>query len=156
MFILQIILIVLLTVAVFFDVQKRRIPNVLTLGGVVMGVGVHIILSGLPGLQESGVGLLLAGIVGLGFWLAGMIGGADHKLLMAVGAFVGGTLIIPVMVAVALAGGAQALLWILVAKRRAPGTSMRALLRSVRLPYSVSIAVGTLTMLFLQHVHLVP
>ncbi len=140
---LSILLIALLAVAVYFDVRTRRIPNLLTLGGVFLGLISSGVAGGWKGLEQSGWGLLIAAIVGFCFWSTHLIGGGDHKLLIAVGAFVGYPHIMTTMAAVALVGGLQALLWVVVAKARAPDRSIRELLRTVRLPYSVAIAIGS-------------
>lgn len=147
---LTFILFALLVSAVVCDVRSRRIPNALTLGGALLGIAARAIEGGSGALLDSIEGLLVAGAVGFGFWAAHLIGGADHKLLIAVGAFMGYPQIISIMAAVALVGGLQALIWVGAAKLRNPAQSMRALLRSVRLPYSVAIALGTLIALVLH------
>lgn len=150
---LIILLILLLTAVVYFDVRVRRIPNLLTMGGILLGFISSGAVGGWSGLTQSGGGLFIAAMVGFGFWSARLIGGGDHKLLIAVGAFVGYPLIIPIMVAVALAGGLQALIWTGAVKWHRPAQSLRALFKSVRLPYSVSIAVGTLAILLFQYLN---
>ncbi len=147
---LSILLTILLAVALYFDVRTRRIPNLLTLGGVLFGFLGSGIAEGWQGLEQSGWGLLIAGMIGFFFWSARLIGGGDHKLLIAVGAFVGHPHIITTLAAVALVGGLQAMIWLLAARRKMPARSFRELSRSVRLPYSVSIALGTLVAFLLR------
>lgn len=134
------ILIGILAAAVAYDFFYKRIPNWLTLGGVGAGL---ILAAGNGGLtlSNSFLGLLVAFAIGLSFWASGMVGGGDHKLLSAVGAFVGYPLILPVLVGIALAGGLQAIVWILI-KRQS--------WRGVPIPYSLAIAVGTFVVLLGQ------
>lgn len=147
---LPILLIALLAVAVYFDVRIRRIPNLLTLGGVFLGLISNGLTGGWKGIEQSGWGLLVVAVIGFCFWSAHLIGGGDHKLLMAVGAFVGYPQIMTSMAAVALVGGLQALLWAAFAKARVPDRSMRELLRTTHLPYSVAIAIGSVAGIFVQ------
>lgn len=135
-----IFLISILTVAVVYDFVYKRIPNWLTFGGVVIGLVLASVSGGLT-LPDSLLGLLVAFAIGWSFWAAGMVGGGDHKLLLVVGTFVGYPLILPVLLGIALAGGAQAVLWIII-KRQS--------WRGVPIPYSLAITVGTLVVLGLQ------
>ncbi len=81
-------LIVVLGLAVWFDVREQRIPNVVTAGGFLAFlaaravVGPEAFLSGLAG---GVVGLVL----GIALFAAGAMGAGDGKLLAAVGAALG-------------------------------------------------------------------
>ncbi len=83
----------MVTVAVC-DFRARRIPNVLNLAGLVVGLG----LQGATGGWES----FFAGVSGfaLGFailsvpYLAGMVGAGDVKFVAAAGAFLGARLLL--------------------------------------------------------------
>ena len=55
--------------AIYGEVLKRRIPNVLTLAAMAFGLGAALIENGLPGLKESALGLLIGGGVFLPFCL---------------------------------------------------------------------------------------
>lgn len=147
---LSILLVLLLVVAVYFDVRARRIPNLLTFCGMLLGLISSGLAGGWKGMEQSILGLLVAAIIGFCFWSAHLIGGGDHKLLMAVGAFVGYPQIMTIMAAVALVGGLQALLWAAFAKIHVPDRSMRELLRTTHLPYSVAIAIGSVAGILVQ------
>lgn len=136
-----IVLVGVLVAAVVYDLFYKRIPNWLTLGAAVLGLGLNATINGVVTFANCFLGLLVAAAIGWSFWAARMIGGGDHKLLLAVGAFVGYPLILPVSVAVGLAGGVQAVLWIII-KRHS--------WRGVPIPYSLAIAVGTLAVLLLK------
>ena len=155
-------LVTLLGLSVWFDVRSRRIPNVLTVAGLVAA----LVLRG-----SLGVGPFVDGVAGAGVGLAfavlpfalGMLGGGDVKLLVAVGAFMGPGRFIGAFVAIALVGGALALLEAV--RRRAAWQVMSrsfAVVKSLALfgrfgyrptlesegamtvPYGVAIAVGSL------------
>jgi prepilin peptidase CpaA len=95
--------------AMFMDVRTHRIPNKLTLVGLVLGLLIQVfagpsaILSGLAGAGVAlGFGLLL-------FALGGM-GGGDAKLFAVVGAFMGLKGFFLAMLATAIVGGLLALI----------------------------------------------
>jgi prepilin peptidase CpaA len=84
------ILTLLLTcVAAILDWRSRRIPNWLTVPGVVVGITLHSVLQGWHGARFSlaGMGLALALLLPLVYLRA--IGAGDWKLMGAVGALVG-------------------------------------------------------------------
>jgi len=76
-------------VAGVWDWRSRRIPNWLTVSGVVAGITLHSVLQGWPGVRFSlaGMGLALALLLPLVYLRA--LGAGDWKLMGAVGALVG-------------------------------------------------------------------
>lgn len=145
------------------DLHARRIPNVLTLAGCVVGLLIGAIAGGIPGFFDAGQGLLLAFALSLPFWLFGWVGAGDVKLIAAVGAFVGASLVVETLLAIGIAGGVLAigaLLWrgllartgermaatfsLSLAARRWIHVEPGAQERDVRLPYALAISAGTL------------
>jgi prepilin peptidase CpaA len=97
-------LVVMLAGAVVMDVRERRIPNVVTVPGLLAGVILAVFgEGGFPG--EALGGVLVAFAVSVPFVLLGGLGGGDAKLLTAVGAFVGVGGLLSVLLYGALAGG---------------------------------------------------
>ena len=84
-----IIILSLLAVAVWYDVRQHRIPNALSLGGVVLGVTIQVWTLGLPGLAAGLGGTGVAIGIFLPFHLLQGMGAGDVKLMGAVGAFLG-------------------------------------------------------------------
>ncbi len=152
----------LLSLACWYDVRERRIPNALTLAGVAAGLALRIPLGGVGVLDGMG-GVLVALLLALPIFALGFLGGGDVKLLGAVGAFVGLGQLFGTLALVAIAGGILALLeaarrrvfvrslantydfakdWVLFARAgaairlRQPGT--------MTVPYGLAIATGTL------------
>ncbi|MDQ6676283.1 MAG: A24 family peptidase [Acidobacteriota bacterium] len=76
-------------VAGIWDLRTRRIPNWLTLSGVIAGLAIHTFLFGLSGLWHSCSGMLLAFSVYLALYLLRAMGAGDVKLMAAVGSLVG-------------------------------------------------------------------
>lgn len=72
-----------------FDLKTRRIPNYLTLGGALGGLGFQLGYHGLPGLLDGLAGLGLGFFLLLGLYLLGGMGAGDVKASAALGAWLG-------------------------------------------------------------------
>src|SRR5262245_35834880 len=72
------------------DLLTRRIPNWLTFSSLLLGLGVQAWLAGWPGLLAAGAGVGVGGLLFFPLFALGYMGAGDVKLLMAVGAWVGG------------------------------------------------------------------
>jgi prepilin peptidase CpaA len=102
-------LLALVCAAAFTDLRSRRIPNALTVAGLVAGLGLRVPLGGEAVLDGLG-GAVAALALGIPFFAARALGGGDVKLLAAVGAFAGWTGLLDTLLAIALAGAALALI----------------------------------------------
>ena len=101
-------LLALVGIAVFTDLRERRIPNWLTVSGVLVGLTLAAFeTAGFPTAALLGVVAALA--VAFPLFALGGIGAGDVKLLAAVGAFVGPAGLLPVIIYGGLAGGVLAL-----------------------------------------------
>jgi prepilin peptidase CpaA len=84
-------------VAAVSDLATRKIPNIVTIGGVVMGLAAHTaagvvdggLRGGLRGLAFAVVGAMACGLLPFLGWRKGEMGGGDVKLFAAIGALVG-------------------------------------------------------------------
>ena len=79
----------LVTVAAYFDVTTKRIPNGLTYASWVWGFALGAYLGGWAGLADSALGFAGGFIPVLLMFLGGSIGGGDVKLMGGVGALLG-------------------------------------------------------------------
>jgi prepilin peptidase CpaA len=149
-----------LLLASWSDVRSRRIPNLITVAGMLAGLAFH---------AARGVGPFGAGVLGLGlafllalpFFLKGALGGGDAKLLMVVGAFFGPVDFLYAGLAIALAGGGLALYeaarqgalrpvlascgrlvfwWVSTAGRHSGGVPSA---RRLVVPYGLAISIGS-------------
>ncbi|MES1261460.1 MAG: prepilin peptidase [Acidobacteriota bacterium] len=156
---------VLVMVAAVYDVRRRRIPNWLTLGGIVAGFGWNACVAGAPGLTRAATGLALGFLLYFPLYLLRARGAGDVKLLAAVGAIAGAGNCFWVFVLTAVLGGVIALALVLfrgrlrqtlfnVARILRDMIRLRAPYRSspefdvtttkgLRLPHGALIAVGT-------------
>ncbi|HOL17652.1 MAG TPA: A24 family peptidase [Bacillota bacterium] len=111
------ILIALLTLAVYFDLTRKKIPNYLTLPAMGWGIIANLADGGAAGFRFSFYGLLL----GLGIFLIpfalGWLGGGDVKLLGAVGALEGAALVFHAALFSAICGAIIAVGCLLAQKR---------------------------------------
>jgi prepilin peptidase CpaA len=145
------------------DWRSRRIPNWLTVPGLLLGVTAHTLLSGwhgtLTSLEGAGLGLLIL----LPLVLLRGLGAGDWKLMGAVGAFLGPVLLLFVLLGSFLASGLMAMvqmtragrvvetfqnLWILLKGFLSFGLRAHPLIRLenpklMKLPFGVAVAVAT-------------
>jgi len=157
------VLLVVLSLAVWFDVKERRIPNWITASGLVVSLVARAIVGPTAlwaGLVGGGLGLVL----GMLFFAAGAMGAGDGKLLIAVGALLG---LDTFLWCLPLTGAFGGLLALVVTVRK--GTLIPTLLRfrelmfhfvslgrigdrrtlsapgAVAVPYGVAVAAGAVT-----------
>ncbi len=156
-----------MSLALGWDVRTRRIPNRLTLAGLVLGLvlrtplGAEAVMVGLGG---AGIALL----VSLPLFALGGIGGGDAKLLMVAGAFLGPQGLLVAGLAAGVLGGLMAVYTIVRSKVWLPillsskdllinfATLGKAGARpsldspgAVKIPYGVAISLGTLVAWFM-------
>jgi prepilin peptidase CpaA len=99
----------ILILAAAFDLRQRRIPNVLTLPVMAGGIIYWSVFNGVDGFMHGTGGLLL----GIGFliifYLMGMMGAGDVKLMGAVGSFLGPQGVFHAFLCSAIIGGLYSL-----------------------------------------------
>jgi prepilin peptidase CpaA len=162
----SVVLVGLVAYAAWSDLRSRRIPNALTLGILLSGLGLRT-LAGLgplaEGLMGAGLGLAIAVVL----FGVGAMGGGDGKLLIGVGAFLGYDRYVGALLLIAVLGG---LLGVVEAVRR--GVILPAALNAagmvrrwvtlgrsgvtrtvdspgaVTVPYGLAIAAGTIVWWF--------
>jgi prepilin peptidase CpaA len=108
---------VLAMVAGWTDYRSRRIPNWLTVGGFAIGVGLNVAASGWSGLKLSLLGTGLGLLLLLPFVLLRSLGAGDWKLAGALGAFVGASALLNLLLVSVFVTGLMAAA-LIVYKRR--------------------------------------
>ena len=166
---LQALLAALAIAAAAFDLRARRVPNWLSLAGVVLGISGNLWLGRWPGLWSSLEGLGLALLIYLPLYLLRAVGAGDAKLMAAAGAIAGPANWIVIMIFTALFGGVAAIVLIAIKRRwRSTFANLRTMIASIgwglapyradarldvrnpealRLPHAVMIACGALAYL---------
>lgn len=156
-------------VAGFTDMRSRRIPNWLTVPGLIVGVAANSFLGGWAGLKSSllgaGVGLLLL----LPFVFLRSLGAGDWKLAGALGAIVGPKVLGDLLIVSVFVAGLMALT-LIIYKRRFTQTlrniaGMLAAMftfhmpgaevsldnpQSLKVPYGVALAITTVVFGFVR------
>ena len=100
--------------AAVYDVRFRRIPNWLTLTGVLAGLALNTFLyQGWPGLRFSLIGLATAFGVYFVLYVLRAMGAGDVKMMAAIGAMVGWQDWFGIFIVTAIIGGAAALALVL-------------------------------------------
>lgn len=171
---LQICVAVIVLAAAATDIRSRKIPNWLTLSGVIAGLALNGVVGGVAGLKSSFAGMLLGFGSYLVLYCLRAMGAGDVKLMAAVGAILGPANWISVFVATAIAGGVLAVI-LIVSKRRVretlwnvafivqelahfrPPQKKRSELdirdpRALNMPHGVAIAAGTMACLILARI----
>jgi prepilin peptidase CpaA len=119
---LEMILLALVLAAALYDVRYRRIPNWISVVGVVSGLAMNTFLAYDSPSRWSGLVTSLEGM-GLGFgvyfllYLLRAMGAGDTKLMAAVGAVVGPAAWFGIFLVTAVIGGAMSLILITIRGR---------------------------------------
>lgn len=95
------------------DVKSRRIPNYLTFGTALAGLGFQAGMHGWSGLASGLGGLFLGFGLLIGFYILGGMGAGDVKALAALGAWLGPSKTLELFICMAIFGGILSivLLW---------------------------------------------
>ena len=162
-----VLLFIALTVALIaavIDVRQHRIPNWLTYPAMVVGLILRGVFFGWKGLGSAALGCLLLGGIMFVFYVVRAMGAGDVKLMGAIGALVGPSHGVVVLLATAIFGGIFALGYAAFRGRmRTTVKNMCSVLlfhartglqahpelnldnpATLRLPYGLAIAAGTL------------
>jgi prepilin peptidase CpaA len=155
--------VILAVIAGWTDWRSRRIPNWLTVPGLLVGVAVNLAAGGRGGLESSLLGAGLGLLVLLPFVVVRSLGAGDWKLAGALGAFVGPGVLADVLMGSVFVAGIMAL-GLVIYKRRVKETlrNMGRMLasmftlhmpgaevsldnpKSLKIPYGVALALTTL------------
>ena len=154
---------VLALVAGFTDLRSRRIPNWLTVPGLVVGIAGNGIIGGWSGLKTSLLGAGLGLLLLLPFVFLRSLGAGDWKLAGALGAIVGPGILADLLMLSVFVAGVMAIA-LIIYKRRFMQTMrniagiLAAMVRlhmpaaevsldnpqSLKVPYGVALAVSTI------------
>ena len=160
-------LLLLVAVAAVIDLRTYRIPNWLTFTGIALGLVINTITPSMlhQGFWWAATGVLLGFVMALPLYLLRVMGAGDVKLIAMVGAFLGASGTIYAVLCIFIIGGVAAVLYAATHKLFSPmltnvkAIAQQAVLSSIgglaptlemklsqsigKLPYGVSIAVGT-------------
>ncbi len=171
--ILYILLMVLALVSGVVDWREHRIPNWITVPGLLLGLAANTILADRTGWRFALTGMAAAILVYLPLYLIHGMGAGDVKLMAAIGAIVGPLNWGILFLSTALIGGLAALALIVLRRRvyetwfnvqllmgsllhfRAPYKNTSALdvrsTQALRMPHALSIAGGALTLIAVSY-----
>jgi len=145
------------------DWRSRRIPNWLTVPGLLLGIAANSWLHGWPGTKDSLLGAALGLALLLPFVLINSLGAGDWKFVGALGAFLGPQNLLTVLLLGILVNGVIAAIMIVRKKRvretvRNLGRMLAAFLSLhlpgpdlsldnpdlVKVPFGVAVAIATI------------
>jgi prepilin peptidase CpaA len=155
-----------------FDVKSRRIPNFITAPALLFGLLLHLAIGGWGEFFSSLAAGVICALVFLVFYLAGGMGAGDVKLILAVGCIAGLSHIAYLLVLTAVSGGVMAIC-LAAARGQLRQTAMNVFAltahhtreglrphpelnilntQTLRLPYALAIAGGSILTLYFQAV----
>jgi prepilin peptidase CpaA len=151
--------VVLASIAGWTDLRSRRIPNWLTVPGLLIGMFANTVLGGWSGLKTSLLGALIGLALLLPFVLLRSLGAGDWKLAGALGSFAGPALLMDLLIGSVFVAGLMAVALIIYKRRvrqtlrnighilislvtfRLPGTQVSLdNPESLKVPYGVALA----------------
>jgi prepilin peptidase CpaA len=100
-------------IAGWTDLRNRRIPNWLTVPGLLLGVAANTALGGWSGLKSSLLGAALGLALLLPLVLLRSLGAGDWKLAGALGAFAGPSLLVNLLLGSVFVAGVMAVVLII-------------------------------------------
>jgi prepilin peptidase CpaA len=104
--------------AAVYDVRYRRIPNWLSVAGVLLGFALNgFLYQGWPGIRHSLIGFSVGFFSYLLLYMIRAMGAGDVKLMAAVGSIVGWPNWFGIFIITAIVGGVMALILVTVRKR---------------------------------------
>lgn len=109
--VLLLLLLILLCLAVYFDLKIRKIPNKITAPIALIGLMISFIGSGYQGLLFSVIGMIFGLLIFIIPYLLGGMGAGDVKLMAAIGALMGWEFTMRTALGAALAGGLMVILY---------------------------------------------
>jgi prepilin peptidase CpaA len=144
------------------DWRSRRIPNWLTVPGLLVGIAANTAFGGLTGLKSSLLGAGLGLLLLLPFVFLRSLGAGDWKLAGALGAFVGWEALLDILIVSVFVAGIMALGLVIYKRRlmetlRNIGRLLASMLtfhmpgtevsldnpQSLKIPYGVALALTT-------------
>jgi len=160
--IVEIFLVPLAVLIIYYDVRYRRIPNAFVLATLISGLTLNLIVGGLQGGLYSIGGCVLAFVLMFMLHVFGAMGAGDVKLFAAVGSVLGAQLVLPTFLVVVLTGGVLALVSVM--RSGVFATTMHRVLqilvgllpgwpmpkfsvpadRRLTIPYGVAITIGAI------------
>lgn len=160
-----ILLTVILILATYTDLKKHLIPNVLSLGGILIGLIMHSYQNGLDGFLFSFSGLAVGFFLLIPFYAMKGMAAGDVKLMAAIGAFLGAYTTFIIVLSTLICGSILAIGYVLL-KDNSASTFKRYFtivktffithrwiyikptsndVGGQRFPYAIAILVGTFT-----------
>ncbi len=153
------ILLVILFIAIYTDSTKQKIYNWLTFPTLLLGFVISFFNK--VGIVDSLIGFIFAFMVSLIIYITGGFKGGDVKLISAVGAWLGKSLILPALLYIFISGGILGVLftikngtfmatynklksffWGFLTPGIKPHLELRESINK-KMPYGIAISIGT-------------
>jgi prepilin peptidase CpaA len=143
--VLDIAVCAMLVPSIYFDLKENRIPNLIPYAFILIGLVLVLTMGDAAQVQGHLFGMVLGFAAFYLLYLAGVVGGADVKLICAIGLLKGLVFLWSVLFYTALIGGVVALVYL------AAAFFKRKTLKEVRVSYATPICLGTFTVMGIQY-----
>jgi prepilin peptidase CpaA len=161
---LYILLPPLFAISGYTEIKSRRIPNWLTYSAAICALAGSLVTGGPDVFIRSLLGAVFGLAIFFPFCVAGAVGGGDLKLMTAVGAVVGSSMVWWVLYYTVVAGGVMALLILIWSRQFIDGVrrTMKLLVgvraearpeglrKRLTVPYGIAIAIGTVCAVYFR------
>jgi prepilin peptidase CpaA len=118
---LIIFLIILVIISAIADLKTQKIPNFVTLPGMLIALAYHTALNGFDGLLFSAAGIVIGIALLIIPYLMGGMGAGDAKLMGAIGGVLGAKAVFYAFLLIAAVGGIYALILIVIYRKEFTG-----------------------------------
>lgn len=134
----MILLVISGTIASYYDLRWRIIPNFVTIPTIILGICVHTFDCGMEGFYSSLIGIAIGSAIFLLLYIFGWMGAGDVKMAAAVGALIGGLQVAHMVVTIIMIGGILGVLFLLLKKEK------NLTVNYYTVPYGVAIFLGAI------------
>jgi prepilin peptidase CpaA len=138
----------------YSDLKVRRIPNLFTLSGIIIGFLLNTLLFRFQGFKMSLFGFLIGFCFFFIFYLIGGMGAGDVKLMGAIGAILGYPLIYQAFFYTAISGIIVIIIMffpLIIDALRNKNLSNLTSIRKKYIPYGIAISAGTLITIIINY-----
>lgn len=140
----------LMLTGAWLDLSQRRLPNSLCLLVLVAGIGATLWQYGPGALAMASVHALIVLLVGMFLFKLGMIGGGDVKFYAAVAFWFPLHDAFRLLLLVSVFGLVLLVVWFLIRLRAPKSAQPDHARKKIGLPYGIAIALGALTLGFIN------
>ena len=165
-----IVLLLIVTVALYTDIKENKIKNKHLLYGIITGLAISIITGGVASLKDSILGIIIPFVILIAFYSMRMLGAGDVKLYCTIGAIMGVNFVINNLIYTFLIAGILVIIMLILKRKlfeviKGIYYYFKALIigRSIiefpqskgnKFPFAIAIFTGTIIQIIVKYIFL--